>query len=105
MGGIIGFSIWCIVGCALIGIGIYSAFSKKPMGFWANAKAFEVTDTKKYNRAVAKLFCAYGIGFNLLGIPLLLGQTWALLSILGVVVETISMMVVYTTVIEKKYRK
>ena len=107
MGGIIGFSIWCVVGCLLIGIGIYSAFSKKPMGFWANAKTFEVTDPKKYNRATAKLFCVYGIGFNLLGIPLLLGQNtpWALLSILGVVVETIAMMVVYTTVIEKKYRK
>ena len=77
------------------------------MGFWANAELFEVTDIKKYNRAMAKLFSTYGIFFILLGIPLLSGQNspWIILSILGGMLETIIAMVVYTTVIEKKYRK
>lgn len=77
------------------------------MGFWANAKVFEVSDVKKYNRAVAKLFGAFGIVLIVLGLPLLAGQNsaWAMLSIVGVMMESIAAMVVYTVVIEKKYRK
>ena len=58
---IIGFIIWSLVGCVFIFIGIYSFFSQKAVGFWANVKMFEVTDVKKYNAAVGKLFCAFGI--------------------------------------------
>lgn len=102
------FIIWCIGACAFIGMGIYSFFSKKPrpMGFWANAEMFEVTDVKKYNAAMGKLFIAFGVGLMVLGLPLLDGQNSALIifSILGVMAETIAAMVVYTTVIEKKYK-
>ena len=49
-GMIIGFIIWSIVGCLFIFLGIHSLFSKKAMGFWANAKMFEVTDIKKYKK-------------------------------------------------------
>ena len=42
-GGIIGFVIYCIVGCLFIVFGISSFFSKKPVGFWANIKMCEVT--------------------------------------------------------------
>ena len=106
-GEIIGFVIWIILGCLFICLGVFSFFSKKAMGFWANAEMFEVTDIKKYNRAVAKLFCAFGIVFIFLGFPLLSEQNsaWVLLSVVGVVVESITAMVVYTTVIEKKYKK
>lgn len=105
-GGIIGFVIWGLVGLLFVCLGIYSSFSEKPMGFWANAEMFEVTDTKKYNSAVAKLFCAYGMVFILLGLPLLgKNSAWILLSVLGVMIETIAIMVIYTTVIERKYRK
>ncbi len=106
-GQIIGFIIWAFMGLIFICLGVYSLFSKKPMGFWANAQMFEVTDIKKYNRAVAKLFCGFGVVFVLLGLPLLSGQNsaWILLSVLGVMLEVIAMMVIYVTVIEKKYKK
>lgn len=103
----IGFIIWSIVGGLFIFLGIYSFFSKKAMGFWANEKMFEVTDIKKYNAAVGKLFCAFGVIFIILGLPLLAGQNsgWILLSVLGVMLEVIATMMIYTLVIEKKYRK
>ena len=106
-GRIIGFMIWSAIGCLFICLAIYSYFSKKPVGFWANADAFEVTDIKKYNHAVAKLFCIFGIVLIVLGIPLLAGQNspWILLSVAGLVMESIIAMVVYTLVIEKKYKK
>lgn len=50
------FIIWAIVGCAFIGLGISAFFSKKAVGFWANAKPFPVEDIKGYNGAVGKLF-------------------------------------------------
>lgn len=104
---IIGFAIWGMVGVLFICIGIYALCSKKPVGFWANAEMFEVTDIKKYNHAVAKLFCVFGIVVILLGTPLLLGQNsvWILLSVVGLLVESIVAMAVYSLVIEKKYKK
>lgn len=106
-GTLIGFIIWCIPGGFLIALGIHAFCAHKPVGFWANAEMFEVTDVRGYNRATGKLFLAYGIGFLLLGFPLLPGQNpiWMLLSVVGVMVESIAAMVVYTVVIEKKYKK
>ena len=84
-----------------------SFFSQKPMGFWANAQMFEVTDRKKYNAAAGKLFIIFGIVFILLCLPLLAGQNspWIFLSVLGALLECIAAMVVYTVVIEERYRK
>lgn len=103
----IGFMIWCIGGMFFIGIAIYIWFSKKAIGFWGNAKMFEVTDIKKYNHAMSKLYAAYGIIFILLGLPILSGQNspWILLSVVGVMAESIALMAIYSLVIEKKYRK
>lgn len=103
----IGFIVWCAVGVLMIGIGICALFSKKPVNFWANANIGEVNHCKRYNCAVAKLFCLYGIVFIVLGIPLLAGQNsaWILLSVVGVMIESIMAMAVYTLVIEKKYKK
>ena len=107
-GEVVGFVIWCALGLLFIGMGIYAFFSKKaqPMGFWANAKMFEVTDVKKYNAAMGKLFCGFGVVFLILGFPLL-SKNGALivLSTAGVMFEAITMMVIYTVVIEKKYKK
>jgi hypothetical protein len=52
------------------------------------------------------LFICYGIIFIVLGLPLLTGQNSALilLSVLGVMLETIAMMAIYIMVITKKYR-
>lgn len=100
------FLIWCVVGCFMFALGLYSFFAKNPTGFWANAEMFQVTDIKRYNRAMAKLFCAFGSVFILLGLPLLFGQdtVWILFSIVGVMVEVIASMVIYTLGIEKKYK-
>ena len=101
------FIIFVLVALIFVAIGISAFFAKKPMGFFANAEMFEVTDVKAYNRAVGILWCIYGIVMIILGIPLLAGQNspYALLTMAGVVVETIALVVVYVLVIEKKYRK
>ena len=103
------FIFWSIIGLLFIVLGIYAFFSKKaqPMGFWANAKMFEVTDVRKYNAAMGKLFIGFGMIFIILGLPLLSGQNSALiiLSAFGVMAEVILMMAIYTIVIEKKYKK
>lgn len=103
------FIIWLIVSCTFVVLGIYAFFSKKEVafGFWANAEVFPVNDVKAYNRAVGKLWCIFGIIFAVLGIPLMKGQNspFILFSIVGVMAEAIVAMAVYTTVIEKKYRK
>lgn len=103
------FLIWLVVGCAFIFLGTYVFKSKKEVafGFWANAEVFPVNNVKRYNRALGKLWCIFGIVFIILGLPLLKGQNspYILLSILGVMAEAIVVMAVYVTVIEKKYRK
>lgn len=103
------FGIWCLISGLFIVLGIYSFLSKKEVafGFWANAETFPVNDVKAYNRAMGKLWCVFGVVLAVLGLPLLKGQNTAfiLLSILGVMAEAIITMGVYTTVIEKKYRK
>lgn len=104
---LIGFGIWCMVGFFFIALGIYALFSKKEVGFWANAEMFQVTDVKKYNKAMCKLFCIMGVVFIFLGMPLLRKETtlWILFSCVGVMAEVIVAMIIYTTVIEKKYKK
>ena len=106
-GSVAGFVIWAIVGAFIIGIGIFAFFSKKTIGFWANAKPIAVKDLKRYNHAVGKLFIAYGLIFIALGTPMLMGQNtpYILLSMVGVMVESIAAMIIYTLCIEKKYRK
>ena len=62
---------------------------------------------KKYNAAMGKLFCIYGLVFDLLGLPLLDGQNspLAIISVVGVMLSIIVLMVIYVTVIEPKYKK
>lgn len=102
----VGFIIWAIFGCIMIGIGIRAFFSKKAVGFWANIKMIQVNDIKGYNCATAKLFILYGVVFIILGIPLLGGQNtpYILLSVLGLMIETIAAMAIYSLVITKKYQ-
>ena len=102
-----GFVIWTIVSLVLLGIGIWSWKSDKTIGFYAGVKPPEVSDIRKYNRAVAILWFAYAAAFELLGLPLLFlkqnkaGFVW---SILGVVAITIVLMIVYNKILAK-YRK
>lgn len=61
---------------------------------------------RKYNHAMSKLYVVNGMVFILLGLPLLAGHSkWILLSVAGVVVESIVFIVVYSLVIRKKYKK
>ena len=53
-GKIIGFIVWAIVGCFIIGIGISAFFRKKAVGFWANIKAEPINDIKNYNYAMGR---------------------------------------------------
>ena len=101
------FILWMLCSCLLIGIGISCFLSKKPVGFWANAKAFPVKDQKGYNRACGKLWISYGLICILCGFPLLHGQNTPLVlfSVLGMVLATLGMMLIYVLVIEKKYRE
>ena len=103
------FIIWAIAGCFFIGMGIYDILSKKEaaFGFWANAKTLPMENVKAHNRALGILWCVYGVVFILLGVPLLQGQNSAgvLITLLGVMFETIVTMAVYVLVIENKYRK
>ena len=103
------FMIWLAVSVAFIVLGIYAMLSKKEVafGFWANAETFPVEDVKGYNRAVGMLWCVFGVIFALLGLPLLPGQNtgYIVISILGCMAEAVAAMIVYVTVIEKKYRK
>ena len=103
----LGFLIWCAVGCLFVGFGVYALLAKRPVGFWANAEMFEVTDVKRYNRAMCKLFCGMGVVFVLLGLPLLSNHAgWIMLSCgVGVMAEIMVLVLIYTQVIEKKYRK
>ena len=91
-GKIIGFIVWAIVGCFIIGIGISAFFRKKAVGFWANIKAEPINDIKNYNYAMGKLFIVYGVIF-------------ILLSVVGIMIETIVTMAIYTLIIVKKYKK
>lgn len=70
-------------------------------------KPLPMRDVKAYNRAVGKLFIGYGIVFAVLGLPMLAGQNSGLIviSVLGVVAESIGAMAVYILAIQKKYEK
>ena len=95
------------LGVFIIGLGIKDMFSKNPVGFWANTETIKVKDVKGYNRASGLLFIIYGIIFVILGISLLDGQNtpYVLLSVIGVMVETIVIMAAYSLVIVKKYEE
>lgn len=99
------FIIWSIIGLFFIALGIYSFKAKKAVGFWANAETLPMENVKAYNKAMGKLWCVFAAILILLGTPLLAGQNSALVifSILGIVLEMIGTMIVYTY-IEEKYR-
>lgn len=103
----IGFIMWLIAGGLIVALGIGAFFAKKEVGFFCNVKPLPMSDVRAYNRAVGKLFIGYGILFSALGLPMLAGQNAILLlvSIVGVVAESIGAMIVYILVIQNKYEK
>lgn len=103
----IGFIIWALCGLLFIGLGISAFSAKEAVGFWANAKVPPIEKVAAYNKAVGRLWCVMGFVFILLGLLLLSGQNspLILISIIGVLAEVITAMVVYTIGIEGRYRK
>ena len=101
--------IWIVVSILFVVFGIYVMKSKKakPFGFWANAETPKVKDVEGYNKALGKLWVIFGIGFGIVGLPLLAGQNSALimLSVLGAMFLCIGVMVYYTLAIEAKYKE
>lgn len=108
IGGILGFAIWSAVAFVMVGIGVYDLRTdgQAEVGFWASIKTPPMRDVKAYNRAVGKLFIAYGLIMILLGLPLLAGNALlVILSIVGIMLESIVFMAVYTVGIQGKYEK
>ena len=100
------FLLWTLCCCLLLAMGIYCFLSRKPVGFFANAKTFPVKDVTGYNRACGKLWIGYSLICLLCGLPLLMGQnsSLVLLSVVGIVFATLGLILTYVLVIEKKYR-
>lgn len=101
------FWIWAAVGAAFVLLGICCFFQRRPVGFWANARPFEVADARAYNAAVGRMWCVAGAVFLLLGLPLLAGQDspLVLLSVLGAFFWAFGLMVWYTQVITRRHRR
>jgi len=106
-GNMIALILWMCGGIAFILMGIATFHSKKEASFWANVRTLPMKDVKAYNRAVGKLWVAFGIVFMLLGLPFLGGKNspWFIISIVGVMLESIAAMIVYLLVIQNKYEK
>ena len=101
---IIGFVIWSIISAIMLGIGIWSYRSEKPVGFFTGTKPPEVKDARKYNHAVGILWFVYAVLLELFGIPFLfLKQNSAgfLLCVLCVPLIFILLMIAYTVILAK----
>lgn len=108
-GSAIGCACYILLGVCFICFGIWLIVAKrdKPIGFWANVKELpQVNNINGYNRAVGKLWCAYGAVIALLGLSLFSGGTLgAILTILGTCWASIGLMIIYSVAILKKYEK
>ena len=101
---IFGLITWSSVTILIIGIGIWSWKSKKPAGFYAGVEPPKVKNVRKYNHAVAFMWFAYAILFELLGLPFLFqkqNSPMFILTILGVVAITIALAIVYNRILAK----
>ncbi len=104
----VAFIIWSLVAVSIIGIGIYSFVSKKPVGFFSGIEPPKIKDTKKYNHVVAILWFVYGLLFELLALPFLFAKGSVLIAIVvvaGTIVISIALPIVYSLVILKKFEE
>ena len=60
------FLIWCLCFLLFFLLGIFCFFSKKQVGFFANAAPFPIEDVKGYNRACGFLWIFFSLLGNLL---------------------------------------
>ena len=102
------FIICSVVALILIGIGVYSLVAKKPVSFYSGIEAPKVTDTKKYNRAVAVLWFVYGILLELFATPFLFMKNNLVVIFItlgGTIAVSIALPIIYSLVIVKKYEE
>ena len=107
-GSAIGCGCYILIGLCIICFGVWLIVVKrdKPVGFWANVKELpQVNNINGYNRAVGKLWCAYGAVMALLGLSLLCGALGCILTILGTCWASIALAVIYSVAIMKKFEK
>lgn len=103
---IIAFVTWSVAALIFLIIGVSSWKAKEAIGFFTFVNPPKVKDIRRYNHAVAKLWFAAAILFEILGIPMLWSEQNApqtVFIILGTVILVIAMVIVYTK-IEAKYR-
>ena len=103
---IIAFIVWSVVAVIFLIIGVSTWKAKEAAGFFTFVNPPKVKDVRQYNHAVAKLWLAAALIFEILGIPMLWieqNSPQIIFTILGVMVLVITMMVVYTRV-ETKYK-
>lgn len=102
----IAFIIWSYVTVIFFMIGVSAWKAKEAVGFFTFVDPPKVKDVRQYNHAVAKLWFAAAVIFEILGVPMLWikqNSPQIIFTILGVMVLVIAMMVVYTRV-ETKYK-
>lgn len=101
------FIIWSVLAVFFIVMGFITRFSKKPAGFWANAKVPEIDNVKAYNEDLSIAWFIFGLLFETLGLPFLRtvpNDPTVFLVLVFVPFLVIGMMITYTK-IEGKYRK
>ena len=111
MGGvrmIIGFVIWSFCAVLFFIVGVVDLKSEKPVGFFTGVKPPEITDVKKYNKAVALLWFITGFIFELIGVPFLYlkqNSPAFVFMMLATVALVIVMMVIYLSILRKYEEK
>lgn len=101
---IAGFVIWTVCALLPVGIGIHAWNAKKPVGFFASEEPPEVKDPIRYNHAVSRLWIAFALLFELLGLPLFFlrqNSPVFILPILGTVFLCIGLILVYFRILAK----
>lgn len=88
--------------------GICDYHSRKPAGIYTNVKMAEldkITDLRAYNRAVGKLALGYGVVFIFIALisHFVKEETVGILILISTLPGTIIMVIIYETIISKKY--
>ncbi len=107
MGNWILFVVCWLCGAIFLGMGVYAwRLRDRPMNFWSGQQVprENVSDLSGYNRAMGKLWGAYGTVYFISGLAALWQPVAAvaLMCVLGTA-GAVALVLVYKKVIEKKY--
>ena len=101
---IVAFMIWSFCAALFAGIGIYAAKAEKPVGFFTFTDPPQVNNTKRYNKAMSRLWLVSAVLFELLGIPFLFATQNSpvfIVSVLGTVFLMLGMMLAYFRIADR----